>query len=445
MFGQANNQIRQWFSHATGKLDPVSRGWAVVMGGNIGRMALGLVASILIARALGPANFGVYAVLGATIAIVGVIADTGLTVTAVKRVSMCWPDHPNDARQRGRVAAWLRLGAALLVFLLTTILAIPIANRVLGLSGVSDGPFLFILAMIGMVAVALSSAVSTLLQATNHFGRLSAMNLVNAGLTTILAVVLAAIGRLNLITSLLILGAGTTLVSAAVGYRLLPGRWALWRFPAREDLRQEGMALFRFSRWLWLANLFTVLIMQLDVIMVNRLTTVAVAGLYGLALNLARKADVVNHSLYTALLPVASALKDRRAIRSYIQQSLIRSGLISLGLLALVPLAGLFIRVLYGPAFDAAAGLLQLLLLVVIIDALTLPVILVVFPLERPKLYAASMALQVGLLVLLAAWLIPVMGAPGAAVAKILARFSGFVLVVWRLRLWRVVTANGRD
>jgi O-antigen/teichoic acid export membrane protein len=442
MFGYTNGQIGRWFTQVSGRLDPVSRGWAIVMGGNVGRMALSFVASVLVARALGPAAFGVYAVLGATIAIVGVVADMGLTVTEVKRVSTVWPDQPDTAHLRGRIASWLRTGAALLFFILAALLAVPIANQILGLSDFPNGPFLFILAMAGMVAVALSGTVSTILQATNHFGRLSTLSLVNAGLTTILAVVLFVVGRLNLVTALLILGIGTALVSFFVGYRLLPGRWSLWRLPSVEDLRQEGAALFRFSRWLWVASLFTVIIMQIDVILVGRLTTAAAVGMYGLALNLARKADIVNHSLYTSLLPAASSLNDREAVGKYLRQSMVRSGLISLGLLALMPLVGPFIRIFYGPEYAAATGLLQLLLIVVIIDAFALPVILLVFPLERPKLYAASAALQTVILLLLAVWLIPLIGTPGAAVAKIVARITGFALVVWRLRLWRLSVRN---
>ena len=438
MFDYANDQIRRWFAKISERLDPVSRGWAIVMGGNLGRMALSFAASVLVARALGPAAFGVYAVLGAAIAIVGIVADMGLTVTEVKRIAAVWPDQPDMARRRGHIATWLRVGAAFLFFLLSVLLAVPIANQVLGLSDVPNAPYLFILAMAGMVAVALSGAISALLQATNHFGRLSTMTLVNAALTTILALLLVVIGRLNLVTALLILGIGTSLASMVVGYRVLPGRWSLWRLPKITDLRQEGGELFRFSRWLWVASLFSVIMLQIDVILVNRLTLVAAAGMYALALNLARKADVVNQSLYTALLPAASGLTDREAVGAYLRHSMKRSGLIALGLLLLIPLAGPFIRFFYGPEYTPAIGLFRLLMVMVIFDAFATPFILLVFPLDRPKLYAASSALQAIVLLLLAAWLIPQIGTPGAAVAKIVARIAGFLLILWRLRLWRL-------
>lgn len=439
LFGYTNEKIRSHIAQASSRLDPVSRGWAIVMGGNVGRMALSFIASILVARALGPAALGVYAVLGAAVAIAGVVADMGLTVTAVKRVAAVWPEQPELAQHRGQIATWLRAGAAFLFFGLAALLAVPITNQVLGLSELSNAPTLFILAMAGMVAVALSSAVSTLLQATNHFGRLSTMSLVNAGLTTVLAIILFAIGRLNLLSALVVLGIGTSLASMIVGYRLLPGNWSLWRPPAVKDLRQEGSELFRFSRWLWLASLFSVIMLQIDLIMVNRLTVAAAAGMYALALNLARKADIVNHSLYTAILPAASSLADREAIVIYLKNSMKRSSLIALGLLVLIPLAGPLIRFFYGPEYTPAIGLFRLLLILVIFDAFALPIILLVFPLERPKLYAASFALQVIILVLFAAWLIPQMGPSGAAVAKIVARMAGLVLIGWRLRLWQLV------
>ena len=50
---------------------------------------------------------------------------------------------------------------------------------------------------------------------------------------------------------------------------------------------------------------------NLDVLVLNHLSTPAVVGAYALALNLATKAQVVNHSLYTVLLPNAAHLQQR--------------------------------------------------------------------------------------------------------------------------------------
>ena len=67
--------------------DPITTGWAVVTSAGVVRLGLGFVASLLIARALGPADYGIYAVLAATVGIVGSLAEGGLTEAAVLRIS----------------------------------------------------------------------------------------------------------------------------------------------------------------------------------------------------------------------------------------------------------------------------------------------------------------------------------------------------------------------
>ncbi|MBV9598132.1 MAG: oligosaccharide flippase family protein, partial [Chloroflexi bacterium] len=91
-------------------LDPVTRGWAVVTSAGVVRLGLGFVASLLIARALGPANFGVYAVLAATVGIVATLAEGGLTEAAVLRISSAWPVATDTAETRARSFFWFRLG-----------------------------------------------------------------------------------------------------------------------------------------------------------------------------------------------------------------------------------------------------------------------------------------------------------------------------------------------
>src|ERR1700720_3029788 len=94
------------------RIDPVTRGWAVVTSAGVVRLGLGFVASLVIARALGPTDFGVYAVLAATVAVVGGLAEGGLTEAAVLRMSAVWSSAPSAAQERARAFFWLRLGLA---------------------------------------------------------------------------------------------------------------------------------------------------------------------------------------------------------------------------------------------------------------------------------------------------------------------------------------------
>src|SRR3954464_6228326 len=96
-------------------LDPITRGWAVVTSAGVVRLGLGFVASLLIARALGPADYGIYAVLAATVGIVGGLAEGGLTEAAVLRISRVAATDPATSAARARAFFWLRMAVASLV------------------------------------------------------------------------------------------------------------------------------------------------------------------------------------------------------------------------------------------------------------------------------------------------------------------------------------------
>src|SRR5207244_4027525 len=191
---------------AAALVDPITRGWAVVTSTGVVRLGLGFVASLVIARALGPADFGTFAVLAATVGIVAGLAEGGLTEAAVLRISAVWPDKRDDAQQRARAFFWLRLWLAAVVAGVGCIVAGPFAQSLL-----NTDESLLRWALLGIVATAASGAVSAMLQATGAFGRMSSLTLFNTGLTALLAVGLAILARLDLLTALIVLGIGTSL------------------------------------------------------------------------------------------------------------------------------------------------------------------------------------------------------------------------------------------
>lgn len=406
-------------------MDPVTRGWAVVTSAGVVRLGLGFVASLVIARALGPGNFGVYAVLAATVGIVGSLAEGGLTEAAVLRISAAWPGQAATAEARARAFLWLRLALGTGVVAVGCALAALISST--ALNGVDDG--LLRWALVGIVATGASGAVSAVLQATGAFGRMSSLTLINTGLTAVLAVALALAHQLDLVSALVILGIGTSVATFAAGIAMLPRGWHL-SLPAPSALLDEARELMHTGRWLWLASVFAMLTANAEVLLLNRWTALPLVGAYALALNLATKADVVNHSLYTVLLPGVANLDQAGALRGYTRRGLIRSGAIVGGLLVLVPLAEPLIVLVYGPQFAASAVFFRLLLGVMIFDVLLTPFLLLPLAYRRPRVLAAADGLRAITLVLVGVGLIPIYGAFGAILARFAARLAGAVLVL---------------
>ncbi|HMQ53218.1 MAG TPA: oligosaccharide flippase family protein [Anaerolineae bacterium] len=423
-----------WLKQAGRSLvfDPTTRGWLQLLAGIAGRVGLSFLTGILVVRALGPADFGVYSLLMAVMGLAGVIFDFGLTEAAVKAIAARWSENPAAARWQAQNFFWLRLSLAAIGLALGLALAQPISTYLLNLPGQS---LLFGLALLGAGATVLSGSMNALLQATNHFGRLSAVLMGSSAVGLGLAGLLFLASRLNLLTALIGLGAGTALVGFAIGWWLLPQALSAdasspLGWPGGQTLLTESPALLRFGRWLWLANIFKVLIAYLDMFLLNLWLAPAAVGFYALALGLAGRVEMVNHSLYTVLISTASALKSRSDLERYLRQGWIRSGVISLMLLLLLPLATWFIPFFYGATFTGAVGLFQLLLGVVIFDIITLPVLLLIYTFDRPDLAAWAEGVRVVTLLLLGLWLIPILGPVGAVVAKLGAKVVGVGLTV---------------
>ncbi|MFN8517654.1 MAG: oligosaccharide flippase family protein, partial [Thermomicrobiales bacterium] len=407
-----------------GLLDAATRGWAILTAGNVLRLAIGFVASVLIARSLGPTIFATFAVLGAIATIAGAVVDPGLTDAAVQRIAKVWAAEPVVASERARAFLWWRAATALGLGGLGWVVLIAVGAAT---GGLPTGDLLA-LALLGTVATALSGAIGAILQGIGRFGRLAAVGLTNAALTAVLAVILAALGRLTLVTALVVLGIGTSLAAFIVGCALLPRDWRLG-VPGWAVLRAEGLALVRVGRWLWLAHSAALLAAQLDLLLVNHWRDAAETGMYALALNLAAKADIVNGGLYTVLLPAAAALAGPGAVRHYLRRGFVRSGLIALALLPTGLLIGWFIDTFYGTDYHPAARLYQLLLAVVIFDLLTTPLVLLAYHHQRPQLLAGADLLRVVVLLAVGAVLIPAAGplggVTGAVVARLVAKAAG--------------------
>ncbi|MCB9100040.1 MAG: oligosaccharide flippase family protein [Anaerolineales bacterium] len=414
------------------KFDPVTGNWLIIFSGTAVRIGLNFLAGIIITRTLGPTDFGIYSVLLAAASLIGVAVDAGLTEAAVKTIAVAWASSRLEAVRQSRLFFWLKLGLAGVGVALSLLLAPVIVPYLLRLPGYG---WLFALTLVGVVTTTLSGSVNAILQAIGKFSQISMVLIISSGGSLVLAAGLALLGQLNLVTTLLGVSAGTSLIGFFIGYRALPADWpSLVAFAGQPQLetnwREPAQALFRFGGWLWLANIGKVLLAYLDMFLINLWLDPITVGIYALALGLSRRTEIVNHSLYTVLLPMASALKSGRAIRTYLYQGLVRSALISLLLLILIPVSQWFIPLIYGGEFAPAVRLFQWLLGLAIFDILTLPPLLLVYTFERSQIAALAEGLRVVILVAVSLWLVSSWGVYGVIVAKLIAKVVGVVVTL---------------
>jgi len=417
---------------------------AVTFGSRMSQMLIALVGSVLSARALGPVEFGRFGVVMATVMIFGTLADAGLTYTAVKMIAE--QTKRNDATRFSTARTYfvLRLASGAVVVTLGLLLSEPIAIYILGYPDLT--PYLQ-LSFLTIAALSVSSYPSTVLVGLTRFGSLGVAGVLNALITLAGIAALFITGRLSLGT-LIAWNVALPLVSTLPAWLMLPKGWLPWRSEARSLFPQfDGKVageMIRFSKWIAISTLGTIVALQGDLILLGRLSSPEVVGVYSVALALALRLDTLNQSLIMVLLPRASRLKGRIEIRSYNRQVLKGSLLlaVTLGLVAFV--AQPFIRLLYGDEYTASAGLFLALMLVVLFDLITSSLFLVAFPLNKSRVLAAADWLRVGVLGVVGWALIPALGGIGAVCARGAARVVGTVYTLVALRR-ATMSASGDD
>jgi O-antigen/teichoic acid export membrane protein len=415
--------------------DRVTGELGVVFGGHLIRQALGVISSAILARTLGPERLSVFSVVGAAMMMAITIGDFGLSSSAVRYVAADLETHPDQARTTVRIFAVLKLLGGLTVAAVSLILAGPIAALLNLPAGV--GPGLVRLASLGILATTCSGVISTILQALRRFLQLAITQTLNIALTVLLMGALFLGGRLT-IANALVVGAVTALAAMSLGWWMLPPQWRLALRSPASLLDRDARRLWHFGRWIWISTMLVILLSQLDLLLLNRWSSSQATGYYALALNLALKAEVLNQTLHTVLLPSVSGLTDREQFAAYTRRSLLRSVLLVGALLLVLPLARPFILAVYGAQYAPSVHLFTLLIGVTMFDVLVNPLLLLAFPLNMPRQIAASHALRVATMLFAGILLIPAWGGPGAVLAKLAAKamgalFLGSLLLV-RLR-----------
>ncbi len=416
--------------------DDDTRRMGVVLGAHAVRLGLGLVSSVLLARALGPERLGVFAVISATMMIAVAVADLGASESVVRYVAQDLPRRPERAHATGRIFVGMKVLGGSAAALLLVVFGDPLF-ALLDLPSESE-PVLIGLAAAGVLATTLSGAVAPLLQALRRFGALFGMQTLNASLTVAAFGGLFLAGRLTVASGLAV-GAVTALSAGLLGWRRLP---AIWRkkAPGLPSLRAPLAArLWRFGRWLWLSTVLAIVLAQLDLLLLQRLSTEREVGYYALALNLALKVEVLQQTMRMVLLPAVSALAIEE-FGAYARKALGRS-LALVGLLVVaLPLVRPFVVTIYGADFAPAVDALHVLIGVAAFDLVTIPLLLLAFPLEAPRLVAVAQLVRVAVMTGAGLWLIPVWGMEGAAAAKGIAKVLGalFMGAALAIRLRRL-------
>lgn len=381
---------------------------------------VGLASTLLVfglGRLLGPQGFGEYSVVLAVAAILGIFIDGGFR-------NLIQREHAEPTRHLA-VATHSLMPAAvghaslMTVGLVFAILLLPITF---------DSSLALAVAVTG--AMALVQFRSASLRGNGDFAGDARWQAIQRTLTAVAAILAAAAWH----------RAGP----AFAGWFL--GAWlALLISPARRMFSVVSLPHLRLTAW-WricapflIIDIATAVYFRIDVVMLDWLTgNTTVAGIYSAAYRLLEVVVFFFNPVAVVLFRrLRLTTRDRPAFRKLLLQTagagVVLGGLIWGGTLWC---ASDIVRIAFGPDFNRAASLLPWLM----------PAVLFLLPnailtqgaiasnLEWPYAFSALVAAAAN--VLLNAWLIPLRGAYGAAIATVATEAILFVGMSWSMRKW---------
>lgn len=311
-------------------------------------VAIGVVAVALLARALGPGNFGVWSTALAFVGIFGVLTDLGMAKVATQRMS-AEPDREHEWLG----ALMISVSFASVVSLLITVAAVPLLG---GVDHVELVTAILALTLLTAAPGALLSVFDSRVRAG-----------IRMGIMTVNSVLwLAAIVVLDLT------GAGVVAFAVAFsGVTLVVGllEWLVTKRYAHIALRKGRelwRPLMRVAIPLGLAGVLTTIYYRIDSVLLFVLAGDVEAGIYGAAYRFLDPLQFLPISLMAAVYPVMSALhgRDQSRVLALVQRSGEYLVVAALGALAVtISLSDELVEFLLGPGFEGTAAVLPVLML----------------------------------------------------------------------------------
>lgn len=362
------------------------------------------VASIfIIARLLGPADFGLYTV-ALTIAIIVIDAlDLAISGSIVKFASQ------RDSESNGFIKYGfnLKLLLGLVVGLLFALLSQPLAGW---LHPDLQKPLL--ISSLFIPVVFLLRLPRSLLQAQKKFLPDSALEVLTSLSRLIFVGGFYWLFKLTIITSLLAYLFGAT-TAFLIGASLIS-----WQFLKARVTSKIKSRFFSFQKWLTLGFVLAAVHSRIDTAILLRLSGPAVTGIYQAGFRFFMPAIQLAAALSLVFAPRFASFPDQAEAKTY----LLKAARLTLGLGALVlliiPLAGFFISLIFGPEYQSAVLPTQILSLGFAAFVAGSPFVShLIYSANRTKAFFLVNLLQLILVVGLDLILIPSYGAVGAAIA----------------------------
>jgi O-antigen/teichoic acid export membrane protein len=359
---------------------------------------------IILARMLGPADFGLFSVALALMVTITGIVDVGTNYGILRFTSR----SPSYLKLGLYTKIVLGLMGTAVVAIFGNFLAIQVLHQP------KLGP-IFIVSSLGVIGGLLYGYGLNAAQSLQRFFVWSFLQIAPSAIRLALLLLLAVLGILSPQTAML---AYTSMLFAVfLGViPFLPKKLLSFSITS-EHLRN----FFSYNRWMALYSIILVAAGNMDRFFLARFTTPSEVGFYVAATQIAAVGIQVNAALATVLIPKFAATHDFSAISKFMKKAIILTFTLALGGVVISFLAKPLTQIIFGLSYAPSVTPLRILILSVAFALASLPFTSFwLYWVGDSKLFALYYLFN-GSVMFIANWmLVPLYGAVGSAIASLL-------------------------
>lgn len=392
----------------------------VTVSGTILNGLLGALFFIILARFLGPVEFGLLTIAIVSLTLVADIVDFGTNTGLVRFVSSNLVANNDEALKFLKLALEVKLLVWLVVLLIGFFLTPFVADK---LFQKRELELPLRLVLIGVGGALLFSFATSTLQAYQKYFTWAVVNIIPNLLRLGVVTLLLFARQLNLLSSL-----NVYIALPFLGFFL-----SLLFIPTRAIFTTRGeftisKKFFHYNFWVAFFTIIAAISSRLDTFLNARLLSTAEVGIYGAANQLVSVGPQIVSALGLVAAPKLAGFQTSKQMITYFKKfQLLVLGLAVLGLLA-IPASYFLIPLIYGTQYHNTILPFIILLLAMLVFLISVPVHnSIIYYFGKPQVFVWVSIGHLLIIGFLGFWLISNYGVVGAAISVLVGMIFNFL------------------
>ncbi len=390
-----------------------------VLSGNIVAQGIGFLTIIIISRDLGAEQYGIFSLLIAIFTISVQVSDFGISTSYVKYLS----ENINKARE-----IFFTVIVSKIILSLIIISFLYLSSNYISTFFFDTTQYAQLIEFISFAILfhSLYGIIVSDYQAKQLFREYAFVNILHNILKLVTIVLVSVSFAKNYHLTYFIYSYAFSLVGILVFLSIANFRNIIQR---NSFVFNHFIEIYKLGFWIFLSSLATMIIMRLDIMMLQKMSTPQEVGYYSVAMNLAMIFPLITVSLTTTLLPKMEQFLQTNSIKEYIYKILSKVKYVIFVLIFLELLSPFIIELLFGIEYKESISVFQILIIAFIFGVIINPIALVIYSINKAYVLTLLNWIQLPLNYFGNMYFIPLLQADGAAISTVLLRMLGALYI----------------